>query len=222
MSTVPWLTAAVKPLTRGRSVTSVLAGIGVRVRLYRMSRVPLVPSDDPDAVRQGVFDSFVAEQREPIDLYRALANAPDLLVAYRSLPQHLRHAGTTPRRLRELAVLRLAQLVGSAYEWSHHRPMAVKAGVTETQIGALASWRTSDQFDADERAVLAAAEAIHHVRLSDAEFAALEERLGRTGAMEIVVAVAQYEATARIIQALDVEVEPKYAPHLADWEPIRA
>ena len=182
-----------------------------------MSRVPLVPSDDPDAVRHGVFDSFVAEQREPIDLYRALANAPDLLVAYRSLPQHLRHAGTSPRRLRELAVLRVAQLVGSAYEWSHHRPMAVTARVTEAQLGALDSWRDSAEFDADERPVLAAVEAIHDLRLTDAEFAAVDERLGRSGAIEIVVAVAQYEATARIIQALGVEVEPQYAPHLADW-----
>jgi AhpD family alkylhydroperoxidase len=187
-----------------------------------MARVPLVPSDDPDAVRQGVFDSFAAEKREPIDLYRALANVPDLLVAYRSLPQHLRHAGTTPRRLRELAVLRVAQLVGSTYEWSHHRPMAVKAGVTEAQIGALAAWRDSEEFDDDERPVLAAVEAVHDLRLSDAEFAALEERLGRPGAMEIVVAVAQYEATARIIQALGVEVEPSYTPHLDDWQPLRA
>ncbi len=187
-----------------------------------MSRVPLVPSDDPDAVRHGVFDSFAAEGREPIDLYRALANVPALLVAYRSLPQHLRHAATTPRHLRELAVLRVAQLVGSAYEWSHHRPMAVKAGVTEEQIDALASWRSSDRFDADERSVLAAVEAIHGLQLSDAQFAALQERLGRSGAMEIVVAVAQYEATARIIQALGVEVEPSYASHLADWASVRA
>ena len=187
-----------------------------------MARIPLIPSDDPDAVRHGVFSSFEAEQREPIDLYRALANVPELLLAYRSLPQHLRHAATTPRRLRELAVLRVAQLVGSAYEWSHHRPMALKAGVTQAQLDALVSWRDSDRFDADERPVLAAVEAVHDVSLSDAEFTALEERLGRQGAVEIVVAVAQYEATARIIQALGVDVEPSYAPHLVGFEQVRA
>ncbi|HWU11833.1 MAG TPA: carboxymuconolactone decarboxylase family protein [Streptomyces sp.] len=185
-----------------------------------MTRIPLIPSDDPDAVRYGVFSSFAAEQREPIDLYRALANVPELLLAYRSLPQHLRHAAVSPRRLRELAVLRVAQLVGSAYEWSHHRPMAMKAGVSEAQIDALASWRSSDRFDADERPVLAAVDAIHDLRLSDAEFTALEERLGRHGAVEIVVAVAQYEATARIIQALGVDVEPSYAPYLTGFEPF--
>jgi len=203
-------------------VTSVLAGADARTRLYSMARVPLVPSDDPDAVRHGVFDSFASEQREPIDLYRALANVPELLLAYRSLPQHLRHAGTTPRRLRELAVLRVAQLVGSAYEWSHHRPMAVKAGVPEAQIEALASWRGSDRFDARERTVLAAVEAVHDFRLTDSEFTAMEARLGRHGAIEIIVAAAQYEATARIIQALGVEVEPSYVPHLVGWEPVRA
>ena len=182
-----------------------------------MARVPLVPSDDPAAVQHGVFSTFEAEQREPIDLYRALANAPELLLAYRALPQLLRHAATTPRRLRELAVLRVARQVGSAYEWSHHRPMALKAGVTEAQVAAVDDWAAADCFDADERAVLAAVDAIHRIGLTDAEFAVLVERLGRRGAVEIVVAVAQYEATARIIQALGVEVEPAYQPHLADW-----
>ena len=182
-----------------------------------MARVPLVGSDDPDAVRHGVFSTFEAEQREPIDLYRALANAPEVLLAYRALPQLLRHAATTPRRLRELAVLRVAQHVRSAYEWSHHRPMAVLAGVTEVQVASLANWASTDCFDADERAVLAAVDSIHRVELTDAECAVLTERLGRRGAVAIVVAVAQYEATARIIQALGVEVEPAYRPHLTDW-----
>jgi alkylhydroperoxidase family enzyme len=52
------------------------------------------------------------------------------MMAHRALPLALRGREHCPPRLRELAVLRLAQLVGSAYEWSHHRPMALHAGVT--------------------------------------------------------------------------------------------
>ncbi|MEV0688132.1 carboxymuconolactone decarboxylase family protein [Nocardia sp. NPDC050378] len=182
-----------------------------------MARVPLIADDDPTAVTHGVFSTFTAEGRTPIDLYRALANSPRLLLAYRSLPQTLRHHATTPRRLRELAVLRVAQLVGAAYEWSHHRPMALAAGVSEEQIADLAGWAASAHFSAAERAVLGAVEGMHLLRLTDEGYADLEAALGRDGALEIVLVVAQYEATARIIQALGVEVEPGYRSHLADW-----
>jgi alkylhydroperoxidase family enzyme len=79
--------------------------------------------------------------REPSDIFRALANVPGLMLAHRALPQALRGRENCPAALRELAVLRLSQLVGSAYEWSHHRPVALAAGVTTDQTGALAAWR---------------------------------------------------------------------------------
>lgn len=47
------------------------------------------------------------------------------MMAHRALPLVVRDRESCPPRLRELGVLRLAQLVGSAYEWSHHRPMAL-------------------------------------------------------------------------------------------------
>jgi AhpD family alkylhydroperoxidase len=182
-----------------------------------MARVPLVPDEDPDATAAGVFDTFKAEGRPPIDLYRALANVPSLLVAYRALPQMLRHRATTERRLRELAVLRVAQLTGSAYEWGHHRPMAIAAGVTERQIGELARWDSSQEFGAAERLVLAAVEAVHEVAVTDELFGQLAGELGQEGAVEIIAIASQYEAAARIIQALGIAVEERYRPQLADW-----
>jgi hypothetical protein len=47
----------------------------------------------------------------------------------------------------------------------------------------------------------------------------LEAELGRPGAMELIVVVSQYEAVARIIQALGIEVEADYQHHLIDWVP---
>ena len=102
-----------------------------------MARVPLVQDDDEAARATGLFDTFKHEGRPPSDIFRALANVPGLMTAHRALPQALRAREHCPPRLRELAVLRLAQLAGSAYEWSHHRPMALDAGVTADQAAAL-------------------------------------------------------------------------------------
>jgi len=100
-----------------------------------MARVPLVQDGDEAARVSGIFDTFKDEGRDPSDIFRALANVPGLMMAHRALPQALRGRESCPPALRELGVLRLAQLVGSAYEWSHHRPMALAAGVTIQALG---------------------------------------------------------------------------------------
>ena len=111
-------------------------------------------------------------------------------------------------------------LAGSAYEWSHHRPMALAAGVTADQAAALAAWRSSSAFGPTERLVLTATEAVHDMAVTGELFGELEAALGQPGAIELIVVVSQYEAVARIIQALGVEVEADHEQHLADWVEI--
>jgi 4-carboxymuconolactone decarboxylase len=173
-------------------------------------RVPPVPADADDPIVAGVFDVFAREGREPIALYRALANHPVMLRAYAGLAQGLRYEAGTPRALRELVILRTGQLVGSDYEWAHHRAMAEQAGVPDEQVRSLASWRASDAFDERERAALRCADEMHEIALSEDAFAELERVLGREGALEIVLLAGFYQAVARYIQALGLEVEPAY------------
>ena len=146
-----------------------------------MTRVPLVPDESADDVTAEVFERFHAEGREPIALYRALANAPLLLRSYSVLARSLRHETVTDRRIRELVILRTAQLTDSLYEWSHHVPMATAAGASEEQIGQLASWEGSSAFDERERAALRCAEEVHALGVTDETFRELERVLGTPG-----------------------------------------
>lgn len=175
-----------------------------------MTRVPLVDPDSEDEVVAAVFRRFQEEGREPIALYRALAHAPALLRAYSGLATALRYEAGTPRSLRELGILRTAQLVGSEYEWSHHVPMARTAGVRETQITALERWRDSEEFDAGERALLRCAEELHACALSDEAFAELERCFERAEIVELLLVLSFYQAVARLIDGLGLEVEPEY------------
>ncbi|MEO1689677.1 MAG: carboxymuconolactone decarboxylase family protein, partial [Pseudomonadota bacterium] len=88
-------------------------------------------------------------------LYRSLGAAPAMLEAWLAFAWALRREAGTPRALRELVILRGAQVAGAAYEWAHHVPMAREAGVAQARIDALAGWRGSDLFDEAERAALA-------------------------------------------------------------------
>jgi AhpD family alkylhydroperoxidase len=179
-------------------------------------RLPLLPAEPEDEDVAAVFEVFGREGRAPIALYRVLAHHPSLLRSYSVFARGLRSDAATPRRLRELVILRTAQLTRSEYEWAHHRAMAEKAGVTEEELVALPRWEESDAFDEDERAALRIAEEMHFLAVRDESFAALRDRLGPAGALEVVLTAGFYEAVARFIQALDVELEPEYRPYLAD------
>ena len=131
-----------------------------------MSRVPL--ADFEPALKK----RLEALWGTPPNLYRALANHPHLVAAWTEFSKMLRHDTRTPRALRELVILRGGQLMRSEYEWAQHLPMARKVGVRDAQIGALAEWRTSKEFDEREKAALALAEAVTQGCVSSSSCAA--------------------------------------------------
>jgi alkylhydroperoxidase family enzyme len=179
-----------------------------------MPRLPGVDPAGEDPVVAEVFAHFAAEGREPIALYRVLAHSPPMLRAYAGLARALRYEAQTPRALRELMILRTAQLVGSEYEWAHHRAMAAAQGVVDAQVAELERWHSSEHFDEVERAALRCVEELHELALSDEAFAALEGAVGAAATVELVLLVSFYEAVARLIQAFDLEVELPYRPYL--------
>ena len=189
-----------------------------------MARLPLLGLEPADEITAAVFETFRQEGRDPIALYRVLAHSPPMLRAYAGLARGLRYDAATPRALRELMILRTAQLTGSDYEWAHHRAMAKANGVPDEQVHALAAWRSSTLFDGCERAALRCVEEIHDVALSDEAFAELERELGPAATIELVLLAAFYEAVARLIQALGLEVEPAYqaylGQHAGDGAPV--
>ena len=182
------------------------------------ARLPLIGADGGDETVAEVLAGFAREGREPIALYKVLANSPGMLAAMAGVGRGLRFAEATPRELRELMVLRVAQLTGSDYEWSHHKAMAQKLEIDPDKLAELASWRESERFDERERAVLACAEEVHEVALSAATFAELQRLFSAEAIIEIVLTAAHYQSVSRVIQGLGVEVEPDYKPYLANEE----
>jgi alkylhydroperoxidase family enzyme len=168
--------------------------------------------EDPRVAR--IWERFGREGRPPIALYRALANAPHLLEPYSALAQALRHDAVTPRELRELCILRVAHLTGSGYEWSHHRKMAAAEGIGDAKVRDVVAWRDSTAFTDAERAALRLVDEAHAMEVTDETVAALGEHFEPAAVTELIVLASLYEAVARLIQALGIEVEEEYLPYL--------
>lgn len=176
-----------------------------------MPRVPL--ADFEPALKKRLEELWGT----PPNLYRALANHAPLVAVWTEFSKVLRYDTRTPRALRELVILRGAQLIRSEYEWAQHLAMARKAGVREAQIAALASWRSSAEFDAREKAALALAEAVTACRVTDDVHAEAMRHFDHGEYVEIALVAAFYAMVGRMLDAMGVPLEPEltgYQPRL--------
>jgi AhpD family alkylhydroperoxidase len=144
---------------------------------------------------------------EPINLYRVLANQPDLLRVWVEMAWTLRLAAKTPRRLRELMITRGAEVTECGYEYGHHRRMALATGVSEKELAELGQWRQSGLFSAPERAALAFMEAVLEGSVSDDVAAELARHFDAAERVELALTAGFYAMVPRVIDALAVPPE---------------
>jgi len=173
-----------------------------------MARLPLLDRDDLPEVDRAVYDRLEASRGTPTgNIWRALANAPNLLDRILSLADELRHGVEIDKETRELAVLMVGLVAGSQYEFDHHWNSALKAGLPREKLESLADFETSPLFDPRDRAVLRYAREATLGEVADATWATLRKHFDERQATEIVVTVAWYACVVRILVPLKIENE---------------
>jgi AhpD family alkylhydroperoxidase len=174
-----------------------------------MARVRYVTSADAEGDTRELLAGMEEQGNEVLNIYRALGNTQSLRNFMR-FGSGLLLRGTLDPPLRELAILRVGQITGCAYEWAHHVPIAREAGVRDDQMAALADWRSSPAFDERERAAIAYAEAAANIKVTDETFAAAREHLSDEQMVELTLVAGFWGLVARTLEALAVDIEPEY------------
>lgn len=178
----------------------------------QVSRLPGLPKPLDPLVAES-FAHSAARGSSILNLHLVNAHAPRLWQARIALAYAIRAECETPRRYRELAILRAAQLARCSYEESHHRPMAEAAGMTPGAIDAIATWTEHrDLFSPAELAVLAWVDQVCSLAadVEEGAFAALASEFAPGEIVEITAAATTYYAGGLYIRALSVEDDPAH------------
>jgi alkylhydroperoxidase family enzyme len=169
-----------------------------------MARIPYL---DPDRAPESVKRLLAPDRPRKIALLfgHAESNWPrlaDLLLSILG-EQELE------ARLRELAILRIANLHQARYEWDQHVVIAGTAGVRPEQIESIARGSIGEPcFDPRERLALdAATELVLEANVSDATLARLAQELPPRQIVELLLACGVYEALAKLMNALGLDPE---------------
>lgn len=175
------------------------------------TRLPLIGDDTTDPILRSVFAHVQGAIGEIPNLYRTLGHAPVVLEKWIDFAWSLRNDATTDRALRELMIMRNAQISQADYEWRHHWVLALESGVDEAKLRALDHWADSDLFDAVERACLAMVDEVTPGGpLSDSTWQALAEHFEPAELVELVMTVAFYCCVSRVLGSLQPPIGPSH------------
>lgn len=140
------------------------------------------------------------------NVFRVMLHSPTVTAGWVALANALR-SSSLDLRTRELAILLVAHVERSEYEWGHHEGVGRSAGLSDAELAALRDWPDEGSWGARDRAVLTVADAVvRNQPVPDRCLAELEDD-GPGFVVELVATTAYYLAVARFTAALDVPVD---------------
>ncbi|OLL33267.1 4-carboxymuconolactone decarboxylase [Burkholderia sp. SRS-W-2-2016] len=173
----------------------------------------LDPAQMTDAQRS-VYDAIANGPRKGVRGPLAVwLHRPELAQHAQALGRYCRYDTTLPPRLSELAILTLARVWGSEYEWFAHKPIALEAGVSAEIVEAIRTHAQPHFTQADEALVHAFLTELHRDRkVSDARYAEAVELLGEAGVVDLVGLAGYYTLISMTINVFQV-AQPAGVPN---------
>ncbi len=174
-----------------------------------MARIPLLEKDQADPIMQEIYEKSEKAGFPVLNLFKAIAHSPRMGRDFLRLGTAILTKGELSPILRELAILRIGYVNKAHYEWTQHVRIGKAIGLSHEKIQAVKDWGASDVLDDTEKAVLAYTDEVNsNVRASGKIFEKVQGLLGDRQIMELTVTIAYYGAVSRILESLDVELEP--------------
>ena len=144
--------------------------------------------------QQGIHDSIASGPRGGVRGPLAIwLHRPELAARAQDLGRYCRYDTSLAPRLSELAILAMARHWSAEYEWSAHKPEALKAGLSSDVIEAIRIGADPDYADPQERVVHAITRSILETRgLSDALYNEAIDTIGRDRLVDLVGLLGYY------------------------------
>lgn len=166
-------------------------------------RIPALPVDDwdPDITR-------LAGDNEPFNVFKTLANHPQLLRRWTVFANHVLFKSTLPARERELVILRIGWRCQSEYEFGQHTRIGLDAGLTDDEIVALTRDIADGEWSDRDAALIRATDELHDDQyVTDETWAALAADWDTHQLMDIVFAIGQYTLVSMALNTFGVQLD---------------
>src|SRR4030095_8512943 len=144
---------------------------GRALRASRLNRTgmddrvpPIAPEAWSDEQRRYAQEIIDGPRGALISPFVPLLRSPELMSHVARLGEYLRYRSAIGLRLSELAILLTARQWTQQVEWAIHAPIAVREGIAQETVDAIAHGRRPSRMDDDEAAVYDFCGELHRTR----------------------------------------------------------
>lgn len=142
-----------------------------------------------------------------LNIFATLAKYPKLLDRFNRFGGFLLARGLIPAREREIVILRVGWRSGSVYEFGQHTVMGKGAGLTDDEVGRLATEAREGWSDADRDLVELADQLCSTNTVDDPLWDRLSRRWGEQELMELLVVAGFYRLVSGFLNATRIPLE---------------
>lgn len=167
-----------------------------------MARIPY-----PDPATQSAEIRDRLQRIGSLNVTRMMSHAEGPMLAYSKLGTQLLLKGTLDPVLREIVILRIGQLCGSAYEWHQHVSVARAVGMNEATLKAVEDEDFAALTEVQQSAVAVAEEIRRDGGASAPTFARAQRHFSPEQLVELCLVSGYYIMTAGLLLSFDIEIE---------------
>ena len=132
--------------------------------------------------------------------FNVLLRSPEVGDLAQKLGAQLRFHSALSGKQRELAILITARYWTAQYEWTAHRQLALKAGISPATADAVAAGKHPPSLEPDQEVVYNFCnEMLHTKQVSDGTYKATVDKLGERGVVDLTALVGYYQFVSMIL-----------------------
>ena len=144
-----------------------------------------------------------------------MLRSPEVMLRAAAMGDHMRYKTVLPPALNEFVILLVARHWSQQFEWHVHQPSALKAGLSEQIVAAVAKGHRPDAMSNDETIVYEfATELLRLQNVSDLTYERARDRFGESGVIDMIGVAGYYSFLSMMMNAArtavptDSEVPP--------------
>ncbi len=177
---------------------------------------PIAPDKMTDAQKKVVAEVVSGPRGRLSPPFVPILRSPELLGREQRVGEYLIYHNSLNPRIFELAVLLVARQWTQQFEWRHHYPLALKAGVKQEIVDAVAVGRRPPGMADDESIAYDFVQELQaNKSVSDQTYARFLGKFGEQSLVDLVGTLGFYTSIAMVTNVDRTPVEDGTAPLLA-------
>lgn len=184
--------------------------------MHGPERMPALPMEAMDDVQQAAAQELINGPRGAVfGPFIALLRSPELMNRLQKVGEYLRYQSSLDTRINEYVMLIVSRQWTQQFEWCMHYPLALKAGVRQATLAALAEGRRPPEMRDDEALAYDVCDELERMRgLSDATYARAVQVFGERGLLDMLGLIGYFTTVSMTMNAArtppqkDTQVRP--------------